>query len=135
MAVEVAQEMTTARMDERMGALVMRSNETDRRLNDGRKRMDEIDDRLRDTTREVGALMFMPEAVRKLQSDLAPLSRLPSHMKRIEGKIDRLGSTFVKYRNGALYFVGMLMLSLVLSGKMTIDQFWKIVLALGKQLL
>lgn len=131
-AVEVTTQMTAARHDERLGAISQRANQTDMRLSDGRRRMDELDDRLRATTREIGPLLPLPEKVAEIERTLSPL---PSRTTVLETRMDDWLKSFVRLRDGLLYGLGMLLLSLLLSGKMTLDQFGKAVVAIGKALL
>jgi len=131
-AVEVAHQMTAQRQDERLGAISQRANQTDQRLSDGRRRMDELDDRLRATTREIGPLLPLPERVSEMERTLSPF---PSRMTAQEQRMEDWLKSFVRLRDGVLYGLGLLLLSLLLSGKMTLDQFGKAVVAIGKAFL
>jgi len=130
-ATEVAQMMSVQRQDERLGALAHRTNQIDARLSDGRRRMDELDDRLRTTTREFGPLLPLPEIVEDMERRLSPL---PSRLEAQEEKMEAWLKNFVRLRDGLLYGMGMLLLSMLLSGKMTLDQFGKAIAALLKAL-
>lgn len=130
-ATEVAHMMSVQRQDERLGALAHRTNQIDARLSDGRRRMDELDDRLRTTTRELGPLLPLPEIVEDMERRLSPL---PSRLEAQEEKMEAWLKNFVRLRDGLLYGMGMLLLSMLLSGKMTLDQFGKAIAALLKDL-
>lgn len=130
-ATEVAHMMSVQRQDERLGALAHRTNQIDARLSDGRRRMDELDDRLRTTTRELGPLLPLPEIVEDMERRLSPL---PSRLEAQEEKMEAWLKNFVRLRDGLLYGMGMLLLSMLLSGKMTLDQFGKAIAALLKAL-
>lgn len=130
-ATEVAHQMSVQRQDERLGALAQRTNQIDVRLSDGRRRMDELDDRLRTTTRELGPLLPLPEIVEDMERRLSPL---PSRLEAQEQKMEAWLKNFVRLRDGLLYGLGMLLLSMLLSGKMTLDQFGKAIAALLKAL-
>ena len=133
-----AQEVTMDFLRERVSGHAERLNRHDQRFDDGRRRMDEIDDRLRATTRELGPLLLLSDRHDALSQALSPLpSRVKDAEDRItsvEGKIEDQSKRFTRYRDAAFYFVGTLLLSLLLSGRMTLDQLGKIVGAIVKAL-
>ena len=114
------------------GAISARITEMDRRFNHGRERMDELDDRIREQSGVLEPLKPLPAEVARQSRELSPL---PSQVKTLETDFASLRSSAIKYRNAGLYFIGLTLLSLVLSGRMTVEQFFKIAGALGKAML
>lgn len=122
-------EATTDCLTEHHHAMLQRMQDGERRFSHGRDRMDELDDRLRDTTRELGRHMLIPDRVSDLERTVSPL---PSLVNDLKDRHEAFVVSFTKLKSTALYGAALMLLSLVLSGRMMLDQLAKVIVAIAK---